>query len=94
MENIEKLPSIVAHNRPQTELGERLSLRTLSDCSTAMLCTLQIYAVGTGTPVNKCKSYKYLPYTLQCRSLDVTVNHCTVMRFDNFCSTGGWRSPC
>ena len=30
----------------------------------------------TGTPVKKCKSYKYLPYTLQCRSVDVTVNHC------------------
>ena len=24
----------------------------------------------------KCKSYKYLPYILQCRSVDITVNHC------------------
>ena len=37
---------------------------------------LQIYTVETGTPVKKCKSYKYLPYTLQFRSVDDTVNHC------------------
>ena len=34
--------------------------------------TLQIHTTGeTGTPAKKCKSYKYLPYTLQCRSVDV-----------------------
>ena len=37
---------------------------------------LQIYTLETWTPVKKCKSYKYLPYTLKCRSVDVTVNHC------------------
>ena len=51
MENIEKLASKDVHNRPQTELEERLSLRTLNDCSTALLCTLQIYTVGTVTQV-------------------------------------------
>ena len=38
--------------------------------------SMRIYTVETGTPFKKCKSYKYLPYTLQCRSVDVTVNHC------------------
>ena len=44
---------------------------------------LQIYTVETGTPVKKCKSYKYLPYTfIQCRSVDITVNHCkSVLHF-------------
>jgi hypothetical protein len=36
---------------------------------------LQIYTVKTGTPVKKCTCYKYLPYTLQCKSVDITVNH-------------------
>ena len=40
------------------------------------LCKMQIYRVETGTPVKKCTSYKYLPpCTLQCRSVDITVNH-------------------
>ena len=39
------------------------------------ISALQIYTVETGTPIKKCKSYNYLPYTLQCRSVDVAVNH-------------------
>ena len=36
----------------------------------------------TGKPVKKCKSYKYLPYTLQCRSANVTINYCkSVLHF-------------
>ena len=31
-------------------------------------------AVKTGTPVKKCTLYKYLPHTLQCRSVDITRN--------------------
>ena len=49
---------------------------TVKDCTFLYWIALQIYTVETGTPVKQCKSYKYLPYTLQCRSVDVTVNHC------------------
>ena len=49
--------------------------------------TLQIYTEETGTPIKKCKSYKYLPYTLQCTSVDVAVYHCKSM-FTYFYCTG------
>ena len=38
--------------------------------------TQQIYIVETGTPIKKSNNYKYLPYTLQYRSVGITVNHC------------------
>ena len=37
--------------------------------TTMQQSTLQIYTVETGTSLKKCTSYKYLPYTLQCRSV-------------------------
>ena len=33
------------------------------------------YILETGTSVKKCTRYNYLLYTLQCISVDVTVNH-------------------
>ena len=53
----------------------RMTKDSLISGSFSLWLTLQIHTVETGTPVNKCKSYKCLPYTLQCRSIDVTVNH-------------------
>ena len=38
----------------------------------------------TGTPVKKRKSFKYLPYTLQCRNVDIKVNHCNVIQCLHF----------
>ena len=35
-----------------------------------------MYVVETRTPIKMRISYKYLTYTLQCRSADVAVNHC------------------
>ena len=40
-----------------------------------MQCTANIYSRNWDAH-KKCTSYKYLPYTLQCRSIDVTVNQC------------------
>ena len=44
-------------------------------CSSRGLCTANIYS-GKWDTRKKCKSYKYLPQILQCRSVDITVNHC------------------
>ena len=38
-------------------------------------CTANIYS-GKWDTRKKCKSYKYLPSILQCKSVDITVNHC------------------
>ena len=47
--------------------------------SLLLLCktthTANIYS-GNWDTHKKCTSYKYLPYTLQYRSVDITVNHC------------------
>ena len=43
-----------------------------------------IHTVETGTSVKKFESYRYLPYKLQCKSVDVTINHCKSV-FTFFC---------
>ena len=50
----------IARRKKQTE-RERETKNLFTRCRD---CTLQIYTVETGTPVKKCKSYKYLPYTV------------------------------
>ena len=43
--------------------------------SKAQLYTANIYS-GKWDTRKKCKSYKYLPSILQCKNVDITVNHC------------------
>ena len=41
-----------------------------------LVVSLHYNYVATGKKIKKRTLYKYVPYTLKCRSVAVTVNHC------------------
>ena len=45
----------------------------LGSFQTANICS------GKWDTCKKCKNYKYLPYILRCRSVDLIVNHCKLV---------------
>ena len=68
-------PKIMQETSPKFHFYIQLFSFTLKSKILVAAYTANIYS-GKWDTHKKCKSYKYLPQILQCRSVDITVNHC------------------